>query len=177
MSELDYQEQSLTDLEYKLFTAKNFDHQLNVLDTLAITWQDYLFSFSIIGSSHLVEIELSNKKLIEILACVKVEEKFDFLYNKGLKINLGFEHSRLLEDSIKYNFNLRIINFENQNKYQDFNYSLQQEEENKLYYIFPGDNAVTSIEIMNNDEELKWITYHSYTKEKQVVKTITTLSV
>ena len=106
MSELVYQEQSVSDLEYKLFKVKEFQQQLTILKQKSLTWQDYLVSFAIIGSSHLVKIDLANQKLIEILAC----------------------------------------------------------------------EAVTSIEIFNSLRELKWVTYHSYAEEKQVVKTITSLT-
>lgn len=176
MSELVYQEQSVSDLEYKLFKVKEFQQQLTILKQKSLTWQDYLVSFAIIGSSHLVEIELANQKLIEILACVDIEQDSNFLYNQELESNSSLVHSTLVENSIKYDFTLEIINFKRQDKYQNFNQSLQQEANDKLYYVFPGDEAVTSIEIFNSLRELKWVTYHSYAEEKQVVKTITSLT-
>ena len=175
MSGLLYQEQFIKDLEYKLLTVTEFKQQLNILVSKEVIWQGMLVSFFIIGSSHKVEVNLGSEKLIEILACVKLEKQTGLLVNKNLIERKKINYYHQIKNNLDYNFKLKVINFTNQENYQDFNKSLTELADNKLVYVFPKTKAVTSLEIFKEKEQLSWITYHSYSTQQQIVKTITTL--
>ncbi|MFW6287146.1 MAG: DUF2617 family protein [bacterium] len=176
MSSLIYKEQSVAELQYKLLGSSQVISELNILNNKYLDWQGININFSIIGSSHFVQLSRKTKEarinLIELLACVesKVEEK-SVIEQKKVADYVNYKYIYEISNRFIYSFCSKLIK-DHVDSYQGFREKYIKSS-NYLDYIFPSNNglAITSIEILQDTDRLSWVTYHSYPEEHMIIKT------
>ncbi len=176
MSKLIYKDQSAFELEYNLLISPDSVSNFNILESKSLKWQSQNITFSIIGSSHFVEINTgSNLKYIELLACIESGNiaSETVLHKKALLDDKELQYSRRLSQNLVYKFETTIIDDKVESKQQFFKKYQSNNTDLDIYHVFPAIDglAITSIEIIRQDSLLLWITYHSYPGESLIIKT------
>ena len=180
MSRVVYKKQSVTGLEYKLILSPESNFNFNILKNRLIDWQGVTLDFSIIGSSHFVKINTGNRnKLIELIACTEPgDTDLRTIVQQGkLADSTDYRYSRRFNSFYKYSFTSKSIEDCLRDSEEFRRKYLDNTAEIYLEYVFPSveNLAVTSIEITGGNDELSWVTYHSYPEEKMIIKTRSTL--
>jgi len=176
MSKLIYKDQSAFELEYNLLISPDSVSKFNVLESRSIKWQDQKLYFSIIGSSHFVEITTaSNNKYVELLSCIESGNIASeaVLHRKALLDDRELQYSRRLSQNLVYKFKTIILDDKVESKQQFFEKYQSSNYDSYIYHVFPAIDglAITSIEVNRQDNLLHWITYHSYPGESLIIKT------
>lgn len=180
MSKLNYKDQSAAELEYNLLLSADPESRFNILKKKDIRWQGLSVDFSIIGSSHIVRVNLGSIQLVELLSCVESDGlAVKRTYQSKKLINFdNYEYKEVIDPdglSLKYQFHASSINDKLENCQQFINKYISNSNDQNMffYYKFPSLNglAVTGIEVRCEDKKLQWLTYHSYPEEGLIIKT------
>ncbi len=180
MSKLIYKEQTIAELEYNLLLSSGLSSNFKILKNSLIRWHGIDFDFSIIGASHFVKINGgSHLQMTELLACIDSEDLAveSILEKKRLADLNNYKYCKRFKQGFIYRFNAEIIKDKVKDQQEFVNKYRSKDYAAYLDYIFPSFNdlAITSIEIKKEDNELLWLTYHSYPQENIIIKTTSVL--
>jgi len=175
MTNINYQQQLVEDLEYNLIRNSNLELNLNILSRKIINWSQLKLDLAIIGASHRVKVEFdSGAEVTEILSCLDLSNSaVNFVEQRQISNDDQYTYQRKLKAGLHYQFELEILSF-NSIAYKGFQQSLLQERPNQFYYQFPG-GAITAVEYNIEQNKVSWSTYHSYVSQQKVVRTTSSL--
>jgi hypothetical protein len=171
MTNINYQQQLVEDLEYNLLTNSSLDLNLNILSRKVINCPQLRLDLAIIGASHKVKVEFdSGEEVTEILSCLDLSNSaVNFVEQRQISNDDQYTYQRKLKAGLHYQFELEVLSF-NSIAYKGFQQSLLQERAKQFYYQFPG-GAITAVEYNIEQDEVNWFTYHSYASQQKVVRT------
>ncbi|MFC1644967.1 DUF2617 family protein [Patescibacteria group bacterium] len=180
MTDIEYQDQSASDLQLNLVQGAVDKNQLNVLCTDKIIRDDFTFEAGIIGASHYLELSNPSGEVIftEVFACLNLEaDRRMFWVKPGRK----FHVERKIGD-LDYENKCRIIDAEQSNgKFSQLVDMTKELDEIDLKYIFPGESEsfefkpMTSVNAVFLANRIKVQTLHCYPNEGNIVFTETVI--